>query len=246
MSFNLLLEDGNALLLELGDNLLLEASPKMPNLILFDAEDFRPSPAGEETTPFYTANLIDEDDAIVAVDIIEAMMLRVYVDNDAETILRDNQDVLNVNDVWITYGLTATVLEWLVQVGDTRLSDITETKEKHVALFEYAWDSASSESITAGIDTTESDATVNINIVAHGMTGDDNHIFIDDPDEVGGLCLGGSHFVTNIVDVDNIEIEARKVATSTASGGGTVTIWINPKILKHEVKFIVNRAEPSC
>jgi hypothetical protein len=245
MPWNLLLENGDALLLENGFNLLLEEAPEMPNLILFEDEEFRPSPVDEETTPFYTANLVDENGVKLVTGILESFMIRVYVSG-TEFELRPNQDALNANDVSITYGSTATVLEWLVQVGDTRLSLLTATKEKHIALFEYAWDSGSRGSVVDALDTTDTDETVNINIVAHGLTGDDNHIFLIDPDVVGGLCLGGSHYITEITDADNIRIEARTAATSTVSGGGTFDYLLNSKALKKEVTFSCKRVEPLC
>jgi len=233
------------ILLESGDNLLLEAAPDMPKLIVFENEEFRPTPASEETTPLYTAELVDEDGDKLETGILEAFMLRVFVAS-TELELRPFQSVLNENDVTITYGSAATTLEWLVQVGDTRLGDLTQTKEKHVALFEWGWDSGSNEIVTDAIDTTSGDETVNINIPSHGLTGTDNHIFLIEPDDVGGLCLGGSQRVSNIVDSDNVEIEARTAATATVSGGGTFTILLNSKILKHEVTFSVKRAEPTC
>jgi hypothetical protein len=244
MTWNILLESGDALLLENGDNLLLESAPSMPNLILFTEESFRPTPPKEETTPFYIAKLEDENGAKLETGILEAFLLRVYVEA-TEFELRPNQDALNANDVSIAYGAASTDLEWLVQVGDTRLESLLLAKEKHTALFEYSWDAGSTGEITDALDTTLDDETVNINIPTHGLTGTDNHIFLVEPDEVGGLCLGGSHYISEITDSDNIKIEARKVATGTASGGGTFTYYLNSKVLKHKVSFTVGRAEPT-
>lgn len=245
MPWNLLLENGDALLLENGDNLLLEAAPRMPKLILFDDVQLRPAQPHEETTPLFDAKLVDDLDSPLAIDVLEAMTLQVFVEG-SETSRRPAQDVLNANDVTITYGLVETTLVWLVQVTDTAMEDLTTTSTKHIALFEYAWDSEASGSLTDPIATTSGDATVTITVVGHGLTGDNNHIFLIEPVEVGGLCLNGSQKVTEIVDLDTLKIEARKVATGTATGGGSFDYLLNSKTLKYEHSMTIKRVEPVC
>ena len=246
MSFNLLLETGDALLLETGgfDNLLLETSPDIPMLILFKTTKLNPDPPDEETTPLFTAKLVDEDGDPVQSGVLEAFLLQVF-DESTETVLRAMQDVLNTNDVSIAYG-TTTDFQWNVQVGDTRLVDLTKKTGKHVALFEYAWSSEYSGTATDPFTTVSGSPTVAVNLPSHGLTGDDNHLFFVDAENVGGLCFQGSQAVASIVDGNNITITGRANATSSASGGGSLTYFANSQVLKHVVRFTVKRREPIC
>lgn len=245
MSFNLLLETGDALLLETGDNLLLESSPDViPMLILFKSAKLNPSPPDEETTPLYTAKLVDEDGLPVEDGVLEAFLLQVF-DETTETVLRATQDVLNTNDVTLTFG-TETEFQWAVQVGDTRLVDLTKKTGKHVGLFEYAWASDYTGTATDPFGTTSGSDVVTVNLPSHGLTGEDNHLFFVDAEDVGGVCFNGSQVVTSIVDADNLTITARTEATATASGGGALSYLVNSKVLKHVARFTVNRREPIC
>jgi hypothetical protein len=245
MTFHLLLEDGGGLLLETGDNLLLEAGPDvMPKLILFKTEKLRPSPPDEETTPLYTAKLVDENGLPVEDGVLDAVLLQVF-DEATEEMLRETESVLNTNDVTITFGAT-TDFEWLVQVGDTRLLDLTKTSGKTTALFEYAWDSEYTGVATDPFDTVADSTEVTVTLPSHGMTGEGNHLFFIGASDVGGVCLHGSHPVTSIVDGNTVTVTARAAATSTANGGGSISYLVNSFVLKHVVRFTVKRREPLC
>lgn len=243
MAWNLLLEDGFELLLEDGFNLLLEEGPDVvPNLILFKSAKLNPAQPDEETTPLYTAKLVDEDGLPVEDGVLEAMLLEVF-DDATETALRENEDVLQTNDVTIAFGAT-TDFQWLVQVDDTRLLDLTTTAGKITALFEYAWDTDYSGVATDPFATVEDSTEVTVTLPSHGLSGTGNHLFFIGAEDVGGVSFGGSQIVTSIVDPDTITITARSAATATASGGGSLSYLVNSKVLKHVVKYTVRRQEP--
>lgn len=75
--------------------------------------------------------------------------------------------------------------------------------------------------LTNPFDTTISSAVVEVTDVAHGaITGD--FVIFDDATAVGGLTLDGEYQITR-VDDDNYTVVASSEASSTATGGGTVT-----------------------
>lgn len=69
--------------------------------------------------------------------------------------------------------------------------------------------------------TTDTETTVNVEHTAHNAQEGD-FVHFDNATAVGGITIDGEYEVTNVVDVDNYEIEHTAAATSSATGGGTV------------------------
>tara|TARA_R110002072_G_scaffold238769_2_gene396377 strand:- start:297766 stop:298512 length:747 start_codon:yes stop_codon:yes gene_type:complete len=248
MPFNLLLEDGSPLLLESGDNLLLETGLRMyPLAILFDSAETIPDRVFEETTPAYRAKLVDENDERVSVAVLDAILVSV-ADKKTGIVLRHAENGLNANDLTIIDGDADTVLTFILQIEETRLVDLANSNETRELLFELAWSSADTGTANNPISTTEDSATVTLTIPGHGLTQSTgpHHIFLVPDEEVGGVCVSGSQRITEVVDADTLTVEARKVATATANGGGTVTWFTNGRVGKKQEQITVTRAEPIC
>ena len=93
----------------------------------------------EGCTAKYTATIKDESGAALAAAALHTLTLTLY-DQTSETILnsRNRQDVLNTNNVAID---ASGVLTWTMQPADNAVLDATQKVERHVALFEWTWDS---------------------------------------------------------------------------------------------------------
>jgi len=216
------------------------------NYLQFTEETKHPPRPFEKTTVMYQAKLVDEDYAQIPLSEIEALTLQVF-DSLSETVLRESQDVLNANDVTITEDSQNTILTWIAQVEDTKLTSIANVSETHVALWQSAWDSTATGTLTDPFDMTLDSSTVRVTLASHGMSATtDHHVFFNDSVEVGGLLIVGAYAVTEIVDANTVDIDARCPASATATGGGTVNYWLNPKTAKHTVKITVKRIEPTC
>jgi len=250
MPFNLLLETGDNLLLENGDLLLLESSLPSSNTVLIESSETFPSKINENTTPLIKAILVDDLDQQIDPDILLAVLLQVH--DSGGTIMRDYEDILlSGSDVTITAGVVETELEWNAQTQDAELVDrVTNAKETRFADLHFLFGTASkSGSLTDPFATVDTDNTVTVTIVAHGLaTTQDHNVFFSPGTAVGGLLIGGAFNVKaeDIVDVDTFKIEAPCPATSTASGGGTVPYWLNARNNTGTIKYAVNRIGPTC
>ena len=98
--------------------------------------------ADEGTSAQYTATITDESETAIPLADLTAITLTLY-DYTTGTVInsRTDQDVKNANDVTIT---SAGVLTWNLKPADNVIVTTALHKnahEKHVALFEYTWDS---------------------------------------------------------------------------------------------------------
>lgn len=79
----------------------------------------------------------------------------------------------------------------------------------------------STDTLTNPFGTTSGLTTVDVTDISHGaVTGD--YVTFSGATAVGGLTIDGEYVIT-VVDVDSYTIEAASAASSTATGGGTVT-----------------------
>lgn len=96
----------------------------------------------EGTSAKYTAGITDESEAYIALADLTAITLTLY-DYATGTIInsREDQNVKNANDVVIS---SAGLLTWTLKPADNIIVTAAMHKnayEKHVALFEYTWNS---------------------------------------------------------------------------------------------------------
>ena len=106
------------------------------------AQTVQPFVVREYTTPKYRAVIQDEDGVAIPAASLTTLRLTHYLPvSDAIVNSRDDQNVLNANDVTVS---AEGALEWSLQEEDTALAgSITSGGwyQDHVALFEYTWDS---------------------------------------------------------------------------------------------------------
>ena len=93
-------------------------------------------PVDEGTTPEYQVNLLDFDDVAIPDIDLDTLKLTLY-DRTTETIInsRDEQDVLNTNDVTVVDG----VITWQIQPLDTAMHNSDREAEIRVALWEWTY-----------------------------------------------------------------------------------------------------------
>jgi hypothetical protein len=101
----------------------------------------------EHSSASFSAELWDEDGAPIGADAVSLARLTLY-DVSTGTVLngRDDQDVLNTNDVVIedekddSDTITRTVLRWAMQPDDNRIVNQTRrSAERHAALWTIEW-----------------------------------------------------------------------------------------------------------
>jgi len=195
----------------------------------------------EETSNTYTAQLIDKDSASRTLAEVETVLLTVY-DSKSQTILRECSDARNANGVTITSAGAAT---WQIKPFETvfvNASSRPGSTEEHTALFEFSWAASGQDSISAPYATTAASQTVTVTHASHGLAANEHVVFVGG-DNVGGLNLQGAHVIASVVDSNTYTITSKIAATSTATGGGTVTAHNNPKVAKHQYKFQVRKLD---
>ncbi len=93
-------------------------------------------PVDEGTTPEYQVNLLDFADVAIPDADLDTLKLTLY-DRLTGTIInsRDDQNVLNANDVSVVNGL----LTWQLQPADTAMHNSDREAEIRVALWEWTY-----------------------------------------------------------------------------------------------------------
>lgn len=91
----------------------------------------------EETTPDYTANLVDRNDDPVPGDALDTLVLTYYAEYTRVIINgRDKQSVHNANDVTLDDDGN---LVWRLRPEDSVILDDALHQEPHIALFEFSY-----------------------------------------------------------------------------------------------------------
>jgi len=205
----------------------------------------------EKTSATYTAALEEVTGTKIALAVLDAITLQVYDDDTPSAVLRTAQDVLNTNDVTIVEGAAATTLTWTVRPGDSRLVDGSKDSEIHVAVFEWAWDTATSGTQVDPFTTTDTSSDITVNIPTHGLSTTsvegENHVFLIPTTTAGGRMLAGRFIIKSVTDADNFVITADCAATSTAAAVGGSTAWfLGGKHNSHKVLIPIIATEPAC
>jgi hypothetical protein len=97
----------------------------------------------EKVTARYSAIIQDETETALAGSNLQTLTLTLY-DKATGTIInsRNDQDVLNTNGVSVD-GSGNVV--WIMEPEDNAVVTATSKVEKHIALFEWTWDSGNKE-----------------------------------------------------------------------------------------------------
>lgn len=93
--------------------------------------------------------------------------------------------------------------------------------------------------LTNPFDTTNGSAVVTVTDASHGVTAAGVVVTFSGASAVGGITIDGDYEITSIVDSNSYTITHTSAATSTATGGGSVTAAyeINPGLLSPEYTF---------
>lgn len=195
----------------------------------------------EKTTARISATFVDENGA--AVDLTALDVCRASIRNEDGSLVRSSDSLLdNPNAELPDDGKFV----WYLTPYDTALDADTEldTTEGRTAYVRIAWDSEDSVALTNPIATTEDEREVIITHAGHGLAVRDA-IFLECAADVGGLDFDSCWIVTEVINANSYKIEHHTPATSTATGGGAVTVWRKCKSAVAKLAFNVLRDDPN-
>jgi hypothetical protein len=198
----------------------------------------------EKTSFQYAGQIQDAAGTDQLLSATEAILLTVY-DANTKTVLRATQDARNTNQVSID---SAGAITYNVRPYGTRIANAAASAgeaEEHRLLFRFVWNSAGGSTLTNGYATTDASKTVTVTHGAHGLAVNDHVVFLGG-DEVGGLNMQGLHLLTSVIDSNTYTITHSCIATSTESGGGSVTTYDLPETSTHIYKFKVVKQDVVC
>ena len=97
----------------------------------------------EKVTALYTADVQDHEGNAIAGSSLTTLTLTVYDKSTGDIInSRNAQDVLNTNGVTVDGSGNLT---WIIDPDDNAIVTSTSKVEKHIALFQWTWDSGNKE-----------------------------------------------------------------------------------------------------
>lgn len=201
--------------------------------------------ANEKTSMTITSQLLDIDGVAVPGSVLDVMMITIHHFNDRSLRIRSSDDALA--DSRITIGEDG-ILNWEVRPYETQIiqPDVVAfgRSERHRAVFEFMYESASVGTLTNPFSTVLDSKTITVNHPSHGLLVRDNIYFIG-TDDVGGLDIGGQYIVRTVVDPDTYTIAHFDQAVATeANGGGTPDWFANGKAGSAEVLMNIKRFDP--
>jgi hypothetical protein len=199
----------------------------------------------EGTSFQYLGQIQDSAGVDQTLSVTEAILLTVY-DAASSTVLRDTEDVRNVNQVAID---AAGAITYDVRPFETQIvnaSAVAGDPEEHRIVFRFVWNSVSTDTLTNAYAATSGSPTVTVTHVAHGLAVTD-HVVIVDGDTVGGLNMQGLHIVASVVDANTYTVTHHCNATSTESSvGGSATAYVLPETSTHMYKFRAVKQDIIC
>ena len=201
--------------------------------------------ANEKTSMTITSQLLDIDGAAVPGSVLDVMMITIHHFNDRSLRIRSSDDALADPKITIS---EAGILNWEVRPYETQIIQPDAVgfgkTERHRAVFEFMYESASVGVLTNPFSTTLGSKTITVNHPSHGLLVRDNVYYIGTED-VGGLDIGGQYIVRTVIDPDNYTITHFDAATATeAAGGGTPDWYANGKAGSAEVLMNIKRFDP--
>lgn len=194
-------------------------------------------------------DLTDQDGNQMLLASLDALLLTVYNDEDS-SLIRPTQPVLNANGVTVVEttdanGNNVTRVTWTIKPFESKIQNTTAEpgeRESHPAYFELIWNSTASPTLSNPFTTTASSKEVIVNRTGHGLSVDE-HVAFSGATDVGGVDMDGVYVITEVVDSDNFKVLAKVAATSGASGGGSPTMYVNPRTNKITVAMSVTKVD---
>ena len=191
----------------------------------------------ELSTSVLTGTLKDYTGAALPTSSIQALLMTYYMDS---TVINNRrlQNVHDQNDVTVS---SSGLLTWIMQPADNVIigSVSSGSSETHTLHLMWAW-GGTSTSQSGIFDTTNTDATVTVNMTSHGLSVGDHVVFVD-AEDVGGLNVNGTRVVATVPGANSWTFEHPSAATSTVSGGGgsSITAVKNPNVARQDVPIQV-------
>lgn len=187
-----------------------------------------------------------DEEAKTPIDLtrIEACRVSIF-DVDSETHVRRSENYLDDEHAdLITFPANGKMKVYLDihdtdMVGDYEVGD-SQARSLYVRI---GWGSNSSTELTNPFETTNNSSEVVVNHTAHGLAVKDP-VFFETDTNVGGLDLADMWKVAEVLDADSYKIVHRAKASSTATGGGTVTAWLKGKSASKKVSYSVVADDP--
>lgn len=175
----------------------------------------------EETDNEITATIKDEHGHDLDSSDFDFVLLTLY-DNASQTLLRPSE-VVSGSLLTIDEG----DLLWRLLPRDTDIINDAlrpPNPEKHTALIEFAHGTERTDDLTDPFATSSASNVITVTHPSHDLQARD-HVWFVAESTVGGLTLTGLFLVTNVIDADSYQVVAHRVATGTATGGGSVTAY---------------------
>ena len=180
---------------------------------------------------------------------LDALILTVYNDDD-QALIRPSQPVLNANGVAVVEttdanGAAVTRVTWTIKPFESKVQDGTLNpgeRETHTAYFELIWNPTATIALTNPFQTTAASQDVIVNKTAHGLAVDE-HVAFSGGTNVGGVDMDGVYVITEVVDSDSFKVLAKVAATSGASGGGSPSMYVNPRTNKLSVGLNITKVD---
>lgn len=197
-------------------------------------------PFSEKTTVRITTTFIDEDSEPVDLGALD--VCRGSIHNQDNQVQRSSDTLIGNPDVELPDDGK---FVWYLTPFDTELPAATEFggNETRTAYIRIAWGSDSSDVLTGPLATTNNSREVVITHPSHGLAVRDA-VFLEAASDVGGLDFDSCWIVSEVVNANSYKIQHHRLATSTASGGGSVRVWKKCKSAVAKIPFQVLRDDP--
>ena len=199
----------------------------------------------ENDTKYAGFELLDDLDGAFDPAVFDAVVRTVY-NQIGQGLIRPSEPVLGHRDVRIYLSGSKTLFEWHIRSNDTLIVK-TDAKpgftETHVARFEFYWQSEDIRTLDSPFAVTSGSKLITVTHASHGLTTDDSVVFVGGVN-VGDIDTDGLYLVESIVDADTYTVRHKSnAATSDATGGGSVTVLINPEAKSVDYLVKVQKAD---
>lgn len=186
---------------------------------------------------------VDEDGDEINLQLCDAIRGSIYLAGDRSQVICRSIDLLDNEHVVLTADGDLT---WYLQPDDTYVIDDTPDfgdTEEHVAFIRAIWGSSATFSLTNAISTTNTSRNVRVTCANHGLAVKDSIALVCD--NVGGLDFETVHRVTSVIDANTFEFRHDVAATSTATGGGTISLFAHCKSQVALVPHRIVKSDPA-
>ncbi len=194
----------------------------------------------EKTTVSVGCTFLTETGAAVNLGALD--VCRGSVHNENNEVIRSSDSLIGNPDVSLPSNGK---FLWYLTPYDTEMPPASEfgSSEGRTAYVRLAWASESNELLTGPMATTNNSREVVITHPSHGLSVRDA-VFLEAASDVGGLDFDSCWVVSEVINANSYKIQHHRLATSTASGGGSVRVWKKCRSAVAKIPFQVLRDDP--